>query len=956
MTIDTADIINNPLKIQEAILDSYESNVDGGSVVVDANNTFSFLVETFSRLTAGATTAIDNKLNALYPIRANTTKELFNHLSDFDYVGFFSYPAALRISMVLHRDYLVKNAVTVPDTGYQLVVIPADTIFTVGRYRFGMYYPIHIKINPIVNSISASYDTTENNPLKSLDTNTIEVKSDTYQGIDLISIEFDVYQFDKTVYQESINPDIGFIKSYKYDNKFYSLRVFDNTSGVKKELSYTMSDSVYDINIPTINFKVFPETNEVTLSIPQIYLTSGKIGTRLLVELHTSLGALDVSLANIDIQEAVSVNFAMNSPNTDLTYTNLLKNIPTIIISPVDTRIVGGSNSYTFEEMKNYTIYHNGASRVPITRMDLNQFFSENGFTYMTKIDNLTDRRYYAYRKLNLNNQDLSVTSGGLTILVNESVQNDSVLYQNNETIVVLPTAIYKFVPSINKLTILNNEVANTVRNGSANVLETMLNNEKLYCNPHHIVITTSDRYPICELYDLFTTAATNLTFIEENAYLSAQLSIVNVQIRHLNNGAGGYTVRVGVKRSEDLKDVPSNELNCYLSLMAKSGFRVGVRAIYVGEFSGIDVFDFTISTNYKLKNDKLTITNFSMEGYGADAHEIDLNGQMYISTFVKKTRFSTVPQDDTIIHYLTDDDESWLGISLQRFDYSLGTNLSDILDPNLLTNWTNVEYETYDADVPLVYEHDVYERDTNGLLKYSIVADKVVTNKLHNAGDVVYNTDNSIVYKNRKGDIKVGLDGIPIAVSSRVKDFTIDLSVFDYGHNVTITDFFINVSKDLSSYYSRIRGMNESVLENTNIFFKPIITSSTGRYRINNSTVIESSLELALEFNCYVAQATMDDQTMTEAIISRITTIVNTHLSYPIISLLEIGSAIKADLSTYVNSVDTVSLNGDKYIQTIMNIDIDKSPKLGSKLSVGRDGRLSYVSTLVVNFKALDT
>lgn len=955
MTINTQDIINNPLKIQEAILTSYEENVDGASVVVDANNTFSFLIETFSRIAAGSTLAIDNKLNALYPIRANTTKELFNHLSDFDYVGFFSYPAALRISLVMHRDYLVKNAVTVPNTGYQLVVIPADTVFTIGRYRFGLYYPIHIKINPIVNSISAAYDTSNANPLKSLDTNTIEVKSDTYQGIDLISMEFDVYQFDKTVYQESINPEIGFIKSYKYNDKFYALRVFDNTSGTKKELAYTMSDSVYDINVPTVNFKIYPETSELTLFIPQIYLTSGKIGTRLIVELHTSLGALDVSLANIDIQEAVSVNFAMNSPNTDLTYTNLLKNIPTIVITPIDNRIVGGSNSYTFEEMKDYAIYHHGANRVPITRMDLDRFFKENGFTYMTKIDNLTDRRYYAYRKLNLNNQDLSVTNGGLTILVNETTQNDNVLYHNNETIVVLPTAIYKFVPSVNKLTILSNEVANTVRNGSPNVLEALLNAEKYYCNPHHIVITTSDRYPICELYDLFTTDASNLTFIEENAYLSAQLSIVSVKIRHLNNGSGGYIVRVGVQRSEDLKDVPSNDLNCYLSVMTKSGFRIGVRSEYIGEFNGVDVFDFNITTNYKLKNNSLSVLNLKMQDYPADEYEIELNGKMHIATFVKKQMFANVPQDDTIINYLTADDDTWLGVSLQRFDYSLGTNLSDILDTNLLTNWTNVTYETYDADVPLTYEQDVYERDNSGLLKYSIVDNKVVTNKLHSAGAVVYN-DNEIVYKHRKGDIVVGLDGVPIAVASRVKDFTIDLSVFDYGHNVTITDFFINVSKDLSSYYARIREMNKSVLENTNIFFKPITTSSRGRYRINNSTVIESSLELTIEFNCYVAQATMNDQAITEAIINRIIVLVNSYLNNPIISLIDMGSAIRSDLSTYINSVDSVSLNGDKYIQTLMNIDIDKCPKLGSKLVVGRDGRLTYAPTLIVNFKALDT
>lgn len=953
--IETTEILNNPLALQNAILTEYESRLGGEVAVVDANNTFAFLLESFSQIVSDAAVSVEDKLSGLYPIRANTTKDLFNHISDYEYVGFFSFPAPLKMSLTLHRDFLVKNAIAVPDTNYQLLVIPSDTIITIGRYRFGLYYPIHIKINSLIDTISASYDVSEINPLKSLSTTNLAVQANTYEGVDLISIEFDTFQFDKTVYTESLNEKLGFIKKYSYSDKFYALRVFDITTG-KVELNYSLSDYVYDTGKPTINLKVYPETNEIRLMIPQIYFTTGKIGTKLRVEIYTTVGAIDVSLNNLQLSD-VTANFAMNSADTDLTYTNILKKIPTVIIAPMASRVTGGSNSYTFEEMKEFTIYHNNAISVPITRLDLESFFSRNGFTYMAKIDNLTDRRYYAYRKIYINDQELSITNGGITVLYDEDIINSGVLYQNNNTIVILPTVIYKYLYTVSKFEILDDVSANLIKNSAGSQLASMLNNGNYFCNPHHVVITTLDRYPACEFYDMFTTEAKNVTFIEENNYLSAQLSLVAVAIKHLGNGAGGYKIRISVQRSEDISTTDSSDLNCYLTVMSKEGFRIGIRGDYVGVYSDLDVFDFTINTNYKIKGTRLSVTNLkTVDATYAAEYEIELSGTMHIATFVRKASFPDVNQDDVIINYLTDNDNTWLGVSLQSFDYKLGANLSDILDPNLLTNWTSLQYQLYDINVPLTYEHDVYETNADGTLAYIIDPDsgEVTVNKIHQIGDVVYN-NGDIVYKHHIGDVIIDAGGNPITSTSRIKDFTFELSAYEYSHNVVNTDFMQAVSLDLSAYYNTIRTMNESVLENTDIFFRPIITASTGRYKINNSSTLETDLELSFEFNCYVAQAVLDDAVMITAIESRIVTIVKNNVSNTIISLTDIAALIKSDLSTYINSIDVISLNGDTGIQTLMNIDTDKSPKLGTTLVVGRDNRLAYSPNVKINFKALD-
>ena len=953
--INSPELLNNPLGIQSVILTDFQQRLEGDLALVDANNSFAFLIESFSRITADSVVAMNKKLSGLYPIRANTTADLYNHLSDFDYVGFFSYPAPLKMSLMLHRDYLVKNAVKVPDTNYQMVVIPADTVFTIGRFNFGLYYPIQIRINTIIDTVAASYDTTDENPLKNLATNTIPVYSSTYGGVDLVSIQFECYQFNKVVTVESINPDIGFIKNYQYDDRFYAVRIFDTSTGTKKELAYTLSDSVYDVNKPTANLKILPETNEISISIPQIYFTSGLVGRQLQVELYTTMGELDVSLSNLQLSD-VSANFAMSSPNTDLTYTNILKNIPTVILSPIDVRITGGSNSYTFTQMKDFTIYHNNALSVPITRMDLDRFFAKNGFTYMAKIDNLTDRRYYAYRKLRLGTDELGVTCGGLTVPYEEDGYNQGVIYHGNNTIVILPTVIYKYIKNINKFDILSDASADIIKNASGLRLANMLNDTGYFCNPHHVVITTLDRYPACDFYDLMTTTASNITFIEENAYLSAQLSLITVDIRHLGNGSGGYIIRAGMQRSDDLADTAPDDLNCFLTVTTVEGFIVGIRGVYIGKFNDLDVFDFTISTNYKLSSTALSVTNLGALNTAPVEYSIKLSGTMFVSTFVKKSLFPTVNQDDEVALYITDDDGSWLGVSLQSFDYILGSNLSDILDSNLLTNWTSIEYQLYDTDVPLLYVHDVYETNLNGTLVYSNDgAGNLTTHKLHSIGDPVLDSSGAPIIKYTTGDVVKDANGDPIQISSRMKDFTIDLSAYEYSRQLVTTDFLILLSADLAAYYSTIREMNNAILENTNIYFRPVITTGAGRYRIDNTTIIESSLELKFVFNCYVSQATLNSTVMIEAITTKIADITTSHLSDEIISLTLIAADIKSQLSTYINSIDVVSLNGDNYIQTLMNIDVDKSPKLGMKLAVGTDSRLAYVPEITINFNALD-
>ena len=951
--ISSDTLLANPLDIQSEILQEFENRMDGASIV-DANNSFTFLLETFSRIVSQAINAQDTKLNALYPRRATSTKELFNHLSDYDYEGFYSSPASLKMKLMLHRDYLVTNAKLAPGTNYKLVVIPKDTIFSVGRFKMGLYYPIHIRINDIVNSISAVYDTAEINPLHSLNSNMIQVTPVSYGGIDLISLEFDVFQFDKVVMTEVINASLGFIKKYKFTDKFYALRVFDVVSG--KELSYTMSDAVYDIARPTARLKVYVESNEIELSIPQIYLVDGLISNQIKIELYTTQGALDVSISSIQLED-IKANFALSSFSNDNTYTTILRNIPTIIMTPSATRIVGGSSGYTFEQMKNFTIYHNGAITVPVTNLQLEQFFTDHGFRAYRKLDNLTDRRYYAYRKITDGDTELSVANGSLTINASELTENNDIRYQNNDsTIVILPTLIYVFDKYINKFVIMSNVEKAALLSKSHKQLAITLNEGRYFCNPHHFVLNTIDKYPTCNVYDLFTVGASNMTFVSDNIHISAQLSMTSVDIRHLGSGAGGYTIRIGIMRSEELKKTPDSDIAIYLSLQTTGGFRIGIRGTYAGTFNDVDAYDFSLGTNYKLSNNMITITNLINSSGVIMEHEVGLTGTMSIATFVKKTMFPEIPQDFDILARFVEDDDSWLSVSLQTFKYKLGVDISDVYDSNLLINWTGVQCEKYLDDELLRYAHDMYELNPDGTLKYTKSVDgELILNKLHSKDDVVEDDSGNDVISHYKGSFKQDGFGNTTQTTSRTKDFTFDISGYDYRHTVVTTDFLINLSNTLSAYYDTVRSMQPNILENTRNYLKPVMTAGDAKYKLNNFTTIISDLELSFEINVYVSQVVSEDASLLDMLKTKIVSIIKTNLVDSLISTNTIMSEVKRILSDYVSSIDIVSTNGYSDIQTLVISETDKSPRLGTYIDLGSDNRLAFYPKVTIDFKPLD-
>ena len=140
------DMYSNPAIVQSSMLNDMQNRITGGKPIVDGNNVCSFLMEAFSSSTAELTRGIINEFESLYPVRAQIPAHLYKHMSDFDYIGLYATPATTYIEIILRKDHLLSEAVSVNDN-YKKVVIPRTSKFTLDQYEFSLYYPIEIRIN-----------------------------------------------------------------------------------------------------------------------------------------------------------------------------------------------------------------------------------------------------------------------------------------------------------------------------------------------------------------------------------------------------------------------------------------------------------------------------------------------------------------------------------------------------------------------------------------------------------------------------------------------------------------------------------------------------------------------------------------------------------------------------------------------------------------------------------------
>lgn len=570
------DAMTNPTLVEKRVLDAFEEYVTKGTgVIVDANNTFMFLVEMFSQLTADTTGAVVNKFNALYPQRALTPEDLYMHMSDYDYVNLFASPASVNMELVLGKQELIENAVPVYENGvelnYRKIVIPEHTVFTIGSYTFGIYYPIEIRINNITKSFSVIYDTSTDaeslnnkNPLTQLNVNSVEYAFQNYKDIEIISLRIPVYQFSKQILLQDITSTTGFHHQLDYTDMFYAIRIFRQVGSGWEEIHQTLSDTVYDPMTVTAKIVVDTENKTVGISIPQIYFTSNLVSGQLKMVLYTTLGEMDVDITNVALEQ-VGCKFQDDTLSGALSeYSRPLDRAQTIQVYPASTKIVGGSSGYDFETLRSNVINNTFYSDVIARFAALEAKMKSEGFEVTKHEDSIMNRVFYCSKPITDLNGDI-IASGSVQLHVSssmlKSIVDGSPIPINyrwvryraaDSSLMILPAALLKYDPEKDCSELVPNDeypdLLPTVDEKAA-----AYNRYQYTYQPFHLRVSMADKYPIAYSYNLMSPSVDRIFFKGNNASYGEAINGYTGTIIHKNGGTGGYTLRIAVTLSDGL-------------------------------------------------------------------------------------------------------------------------------------------------------------------------------------------------------------------------------------------------------------------------------------------------------------------------------------------------------------------------------------------------------------------
>lgn len=967
---DKSTLINalsNPMIIASMALSEIEKRLDGDAIIADPNTPFCHLLEFGSSVSASVMNAIDDKLPLIYPKRARTMDELYAHMSDFDYIRMYSTPSQTVIRTMLPKKYLQDQAVVYNDN-YSKLSIPRDTVFIVGKYTFGLYYPIDILINKYTNTFSVVYDTTETNPLHLLDKNVIDKYDITYSGLEYLVMDFPIYQFSKSTIVESLIAETGFTKKISYNDDFYALRIFNYKNDTYIEMHQVQTHIVYDISQPTVFVRVLPDEKKIKLVIPQIYFDEGIMGSKLYIELYTTVGMLNIDTTGMNTS-SIGVIYNVDS-RSDPTYTIPLRNMPFDNVFQISgTHIAGGTNAISVDELRKRVVNDTLHDKVLVRENELTTYLEDNDFYVKKSLDNVTDRIYNAYKVLRDGNGSIIPSLQTDMMFKGDFSTNreySAFLYHGSDnSVTILPAALYRYDKDHNCAVPLTDTEINALGNLTKEELVDKLNDSHYLKSPYYLRITSSREFPRADTFDLQRPSVNRVIFVEDNYEIASKLLSFGATISH--NDVGKYKVIFTVTRSDDLLGLDSSNIVIYAMVKSNAGKWSGVECTYLGTDPNtkLDAYSFDIPTNYRLTlNNEIGVTYIASDStYAEPEHLINLTSDFHLVFMVNKEVLPTIVEAteslmEGVPEYLKILN---VGISRQYFNITLGTCLNDVIKNNIEVAVSKQSYATYEVDVPARYEQDVYARDANGLIQYTANPDGTLTlTKLHEVGEVITRDNGNIVYAHRKGDYIRDDNGNLVTVVDKELVYYIDMMFIDakmfFSSRQTELDYQTDMYNTLGGYLKVIRDIKDELLERTNIYFKCVKSIGTAKINLGDGLTRTEDIEMSFRIVCYVPSYVKQNETIQKNITDMTCAAIENAINSKTISMLDIFESVKSKMSDYIDHFDLLGINDDVNLQTFVILDEDSQPSIRRTLVLTEDKVISLKKQIDISFVALES
>lgn len=953
-----SDMLKSPLDIQHKVLEELSDRVNGKYHIADSNSPFCNLLEFGSSIVANCMQEIDNVVvPGIYATKATTFRELSRSMSDFDYVDLFATPSSTQF--IISTDLVTLNHEALDyNATYKKAIIPRDTVFTVGNYEFGIYYPIEIQINKINNDILVLNDVNTAHPLHSLTTNLLEHKTHTVNGLPMLSFSFPAYQFSKSYITEDVQKSIGFSKNYKLNHSFYACRIYTYypATGMWKEMQQTTSDIIYDVGSPTAKISVEPDVNILNVSIPQVYFSSSLMGTKILVEIYTTHGLLDVDISNLSTG---AYSISIPSSARDVTkYSNVFKKNPSTRLLPHATKIVGGSNAITFTEAKQRVVNTISHRTLLITPDDITKYFEDQSFKVTKHLDNISNRIYFCNGLLTDKEGSYIPVTNISTKITEEIIDSTADIVTNlGSTVTILPTAIYEFDRNTNSAHILSDIDKQILENYPKDMSVAELNTGNYTKSPFHVSVNLPPaKYATATSYNLFSTEVKSIQFKYDNEDIMSQMAGYAATILHDKNGSNGYFIRIVVKKSDDLMTISEDNFKVVAVVKDSLQTWAGRELEYIGDESGYAVYELRLVTDYQLIDDTINFTNLDMYGTNIN-HSVLLEAEWNIVFCINNTMVPSAKNDANIMMGIPDTiTDKYIGMGRQIFTLHLGHSLQDTIYNICDATWSDQEYKKYEYVVYDTYPEDVFERDENGIYVTTIVDNTVSLNKLHSAGDIRIDpvTGEQIVLHDI-GDIMYDDTNSPIVTNSRKYEYLINMMHMDarlYNSDDPVQNAFVtDIPSILETYFSTLTSARGKILEETRLYYRPIRTIGNAKFSVGDGVEVYKSLDMSFKLRLHVPQFVKNSIETQTLVTTSIGNIIEEYLSNKRISMTEVANIIRDRLTNYIDAVDVLGINGDSDLQTVMVVDDDAITSVTRILTILQDGTTTLRKDIDIEF-----
>ena len=918
----------NPGAMFEVGVDMLEQANGGELIFVDASQPAVQLIEMAATLAASAMHESAANTRRQFARMALDEEELYLHMSDKDYIGRWATPSRTTITVAMAMEEVLARAVPTGVNGVQKMVIPRNTEFTVAGVTFSMQYPIEIRINS-AGTERVVYDVSRPSPLMPLSTNLLKTwKSSQAGGIEMLFIEIPVMQMkvsSNNFVVSKASPTSGAIT---FGGSYYATRAYHrNGDGPWEEILTTETRQVFDPAQPTVALQVY--SDRVMYSVPEVYATAGTIKKQLRLDVYSTEGELSMILSNYE-SDAFDYRWQDFDNDDNGLYWAALENISTLLVFS-DEVVTGGSGAKSFEVLREQVMMNaHGASNQPITPWQIISTLTNEGYSSVKTVDNLTRRIYKTSRPLPLP-EDGSVLSpigaGIMTFQQSlEGLKGYEGVYDNGERVTLSPKMLYKLDNGLVK--IVEKDELNMINGAILETRARLINAERYLFSPYHYVLDITGNVFDTRGYYLDNPSIDSRNFIAENDTLGMTISTESFDIERTEKG---YRITVVTASSEEALALPDSSVHAQLSFQptGESGRAYLNGVLDVKLASGERAYVFELESNLDINsNDDLYLTNFQM--FGGSTRPVPASLTESFDLFYVLSDYRPVDTLTTDIDLIIAKEmlpEDAIALTHEKFNTNLGSSLDGLWSASRSVV-SEEDYKRYSADVSWVYEEPEFARDpATGTILYDIVNGEMKYRMLHAKGEVRLDDDGKPMIRFLKGDVMRDADGNPMVESTRKMQRQVDLFFLDgkywFATNPVSVAYRDSTAQTVVRWLTTdIATIRAKLLEGTELYFAPQTTLGNVQVFVEEGLISNIPAEQGLRVGLYLGRAEYADARLRESLTRSIKLVIADRLIQSTVAIDDITDKLREEIGNEAIAFSVSGLGGANNFPVITAMD----------------------------------